>query len=143
MPEQTVYAEWEGKLKEGAGQVHADSESFKLDYNFNQRFGEQPGGNPEELLAAAHASCFSMALAKALEDEGHPAEKIITAENIELVEDETGFTIKKIKIHTQAVAQGLNNDTFQKLAEATKNNCPVSKALTGIQFELQAILKDV
>jgi osmotically inducible protein OsmC len=143
MPEQTVYAEWEGKLKGGQGTVKSESNSFDLDYNFAQRFTGEPGANPEELLAAAHASCYSMALAKALEDEGYPPEKIVTAENIQIEETDNGFEISKIILHTQVVAQGLNNNRFQELATATKDECPVSKALQGIELELKAILKDV
>ena len=136
-------AHWEGDLKTGQGRM-STPQSGLFDgtrYSFNTRFGEEKGSNPEELLAAAHAGCFSMALSAQLADNGTPAARIHTAANVHLEKLEAGFTITRVELATEVEAPGLEEGKFQGLAATAKANCPVSKALAGTEIHLQATLR--
>jgi osmotically inducible protein OsmC len=102
---------------------------------------EAPGTNPEELIAAAEAGCFSMAFANALSQAGHVPQEIRTSANIHFDRTDKGFGISKIELSTEGAVQGIDEATFSRIAEDAKQNCPVSKALTGTQITLKATLK--
>jgi osmotically inducible protein OsmC len=134
-------AVWEGTLKEGKGTVSVGSGLFDgAPYSFSSRFEEGSGTNPEELLAAAYASCFSQAFSLALEQAGFPPQKIETSADLTLEKGERGFTISRVVLKTQVRVPGIDEDKFQELAEEAKTNCPVSRALTGVQKNVQAAL---
>jgi osmotically inducible protein OsmC len=141
MPTSTASAVWEGVLRTGKGHFTAGSKAFEGDYTFATRFEGAKGTNPEELIAAAHAACFSMALSLGLEKAGKPAKRISTtaACTIEKVGD--GFKITKMRLETRGEVPGLDQAAFQKAAEGAKEGCPVSGALKGnVQLELDARL---
>jgi osmotically inducible protein OsmC len=129
MPVRKSTAEWKGTLKEGAGTVRLASGLCEGPYTYSSRFEEGAGTNPEELIGAAHAGCFSMFLAALLAEKGHPAVSIKTSAAVRLG---AGPTIDKITLETEAVVPGLEEAEFQELAEAAKANCPVSKALAAV-----------
>jgi osmotically inducible protein OsmC len=110
-------------------------------YSFGSRFGEAGGTNPEELLAAAEAACYSMALAVGLEQAGTPATRVSTDAACTVEKVAEGFKITTMKLKVRAVVPGIDADTFQKAAEATKLGCPVSKALAGVDIQLDAALE--
>jgi len=132
MPTSRSNAVWEGKLKDGRGTFAAVSGAFKGPYTFKTRFEGAAGTNPEELLAAAEAACFSMALSGALERAGTPSAKIETAAacTIEMVDG--GPKITKMELTVKGVAPGVDQATFARIANETKAGCPVSRALAGI-----------
>lgn len=140
MPTRKAQATWEGKLRDGKGSFRGDSGAIQAAYSFGTRFGDQAGTNPEELLAAAEAACFSMALSGALEKNGTPATRIETnaACTVDKVGD--GFTITTMKLDVRATVAGIDDATFQQIASATKQGCPVSRALTGVEISIQATL---
>ena len=111
------------------------------DYNFSRRFENEKGTNPEELLGAAHAACYSMALSNALAGAGHTPVSVKTTDKVHLEKVEGGFAITKIEIQCEAEVPGIDEKTFLKLAEDIKTGCPISKAITGVEFVLQAKLK--
>ena len=134
-------AVWEGTLKKGKGTVSVGSRLFEnAPYSFNSRFEEGSGTNPEELIAAAYAGCFSQAFAVVLEEAGYAPQKIETSADLTLEKGEKGFTLTKVVLKTQARVQGIDEGKFRELAEGAKNNCPVSRALTGVQKSVQATL---
>ncbi|WP_455381880.1 OsmC family protein [Salinispira pacifica] len=140
MPVRKASAVWEGTLKEGKGTVKTASGVLSAPYSFSSRFEEGSGTNPEELIGAAHAGCYSMALSLALTEAGHPPTRIETTASVSIVPHSGGFKIDKIDLVTNARVPGIDNDTFLKLAEDTKYNCPVSGALQGPQINLSATL---
>ena len=134
-------AVWEGTLKKGKGTVSVGSRLFEnASYSFSSRFEEGGGTNPEELIAAAYAGCFSQAFAVVLEEAGYPPERIETSADVTLEKREEGFTITTVALETRARVQGINEGKLRELAEGAKNNCPVSRALTGVQKSVQATL---
>ena len=133
-------AEWQGDLKSGAGTVKLGSGAFEGQYSFNSRFAEGVGTNPEELIAAAHAGCFSMALSAALTEAGHPPTRIHTDAKIHFGPVPGGFSISRIDLVTEASVPGIDAATFGKVASGAKENCPVSKALAAIEITLDAKL---
>jgi len=133
-------AEWNGGLKSGKGNVALGSGAFEGAYSFQSRFEEGNGTNPEELVAAAHAGCFSMALSAALEGAGYSPESVKTEAQVSLVKEGEGFAINKIKLITQAKIADISEEDFQKQAQGAKENCPISKVLTGTNIELEAKL---
>ena len=140
MPTRTATAKWEGGLKSGKGSF-TGATGLSGQYSFSSRFENGSGSNPEELLAAAEAACFSMALALGLEGKGHPPTSVDTkaACTIEKVGD--GFSITKMVLEVRAVVPGMDDATFQEIAKATKEGCPVSKALKGnVDLQLTAVL---
>ncbi|OGU30861.1 MAG: OsmC family peroxiredoxin [Ignavibacteria bacterium GWA2_35_9] len=123
-------AEWNGDLKGGKGMLSSESGALSnIAYNFVSRFEEGNQTNPEELLGAAHAACFSMALANNLSKEGFKVNSIKTVDHVHLEKQEAGFTITKIVINTEGKVEGIDEATFKKHAENTKASCPVSRAL--------------
>jgi lipoyl-dependent peroxiredoxin len=132
----TSSAEWKGKLKEGAGTVRLASGAYEGPYTYASRFESGPETNPEELIGAAHAGCFSMFLAALLGNKGFDPIIRTTA----AVHLEAGPTITLIELNTEAEVPGIDEATFQELAEAAKKGCPVSKALTGPEIRLNAKL---
>jgi len=141
MPTSKSTAVWEGKLKDGKGKFMAGSGTFQGPYTFKTRFEGAAGTNPEELLAAAEAACFSMALSGALERAGKPATSIETSAacTIEMVDG--GPKITKMDLTVKGTVPGLDQATFAKLANETKSGCPVSRALVGIpSFSVTASL---
>ena len=143
MPTRRAQATWKGTLREGKGTFSGESGAILGDYSFGSRFGDAGGTNPEELLAAAEAACFSMALSLALEQAGTPAEQVETraACTIEKVAD--GFAITTMHLTCVARVPGADRDTFKDIAEATKAACPISKVMLGnVALELDARLED-
>ena len=133
-------AEWHGNLMEGTGHMRLGSGAFDGAYDFRSRFGEGAGTNPEELIGAAHAGCFSMALSGILTKAGHPPESVRTTAKVHLDKQGEGFAITRIELDTDAVVPGLDDAAFQGHADAAKKGCPVSKALAGVQIGLTARL---
>lgn len=134
-------AHWEGDLKSGQGQL-STPQSGLLDhtrYGFNSRFGDVKGTNPEELIAAAHAGCFTMALSAKLSEAGHPPAKLDTRAEVDL-SMEGGPTLSQIRLKVNAEVPGIDAAKFQAIAEDAKANCPVSKALSAVPVSLEATL---
>lgn len=141
MPTRHASATWEGGLRAGKGTFAGESGSISGNYSFVTRFGDEKGSNPEELLAAAHAACYSMALSAGLEGKGTPATRVETkaACTVEKVND--AFTVTKMKLTVRATVPGVSNDDFQAAAAAAKEGCPISKAIKGnVAVELDAQL---
>jgi osmotically inducible protein OsmC len=141
MAVRTSEAEWRGSLREGQGTVKLGSGAFEGAYSFPSRFGEGQGTNPEELIAAAHAGCFSMALSAGLGRAGHTPTRIHTVARAHLEKVGEGFEITRIELETVAEVPGIDEKTFLEHAEGAKKNCPVSKALSGPQVSLKATLR--
>ena len=136
-----AFAEWQGTLKEGGGRLRLGSGVFEGAYSFPSRFENGPGTNPEELIAAAHAGCFSMALTFILGQDGHVARSIRTTAKVHLGATAAGPTITCIELETQADIPGLEPAEFQRMAETAKTTCLVSRALAGVKtIALQAEL---
>jgi osmotically inducible protein OsmC len=134
-------AEWNGSLNEGSGKLTVGDGVWTGDYSFASRFEDGDGTNPEELLAAAHAGCFSMALSLALGDAGHPPDSINTTAKVQLRRVDDLPTIDQIQLETEASVPGIDEAQFQELAEAAKAGCVVSRALAGVKtIELKATL---
>ena len=131
-------AEWLGGLRDGGGSVKFGSGAYEGPYSFRSRFESGTGTNPEELIAAAHAGCFSMALSAALAGAGHPPTRIHTTASVTLEPDGPGFTITKILLETEGQVPGIDEATFKQVAEEAKKACPVSKALAGPAISLEA-----
>jgi lipoyl-dependent peroxiredoxin len=135
-------AEWAGTLKQGTGSMRLGSGAFEGPFSFVSRFETGAGTNPEELLGAAHAGCFSMALAAALERAGHAATSITTTAKVHLGATDAGPTITKIELDVEGDVPGIDATTFQQHADGAKQNCVVSRALAGVQtVTLNATLK--
>ncbi|HEX6631150.1 MAG TPA: OsmC family peroxiredoxin [Gemmatimonadaceae bacterium] len=141
MPTRNSSAVWEGGLRGGKGRFDGESGAIGGDYSFGSRFGDSGGTNPEELLAAAEAACYSMALSGALEKAGTPPDRVETqaACTIEKVGD--AFRITTMKLTVRASVPGADRDAFKDLAESTKDSCPISAALLGnVHLEVDAQL---
>jgi osmotically inducible protein OsmC len=140
MPTRTAQAAWEGDLKSGKGNISLASGAFRGAYSFGTRFEGAPGTNPEELLGAAHAGCFSMALSHLLASGGHVPTRVQTAAAVTLEKVGEGFKITRIKLTCEATVPGLDEKTFRETAEKAKTGCPVSQALAATPIELEAKL---
>ncbi len=140
MATRTGSAVWEGTLKQGKGTVKLGSGAFEGPYSFSSRFEEGKGTNPEELIGAAEAGCYSMALSANLEKAGHPAKRISTVATVKLEMVGGGPKITTIDLKTEAEVPGVDKTKFQEIAEQTKKTCPVSVALSATQITLQASL---
>jgi lipoyl-dependent peroxiredoxin len=140
MPTRKATATWTGTLKEGKGHLKGQS-GLDMQYAFSSRFEDGPGTNPEELLAAAHAGCYSMALNVALERAGFAAEYVKTEGNCTVEKIGDGMSISKLKLVTRAKVPGLDAAKFLEFAEATKTGCIVSRALSAVPMELDAVLE--
>jgi osmotically inducible protein OsmC len=141
MPTRKASATWEGGLKSGSGSFEGESGAIRGSYSFGSRFGDTGGTNPEELLAAAEAACFSMALAVGLEQNGTPATRVHTDAACTIDKEGDGFRITTMRLTCRAQVPGIDRETFADMAAATKAACPVSKALAGVDIQLDAELE--
>ncbi|MBE0696056.1 MAG: OsmC family peroxiredoxin [Anaerolineaceae bacterium] len=137
MPVRNASAEWKGTLREGAGTMKLGSGAYEGPFTYASRFESGPGTNPEELIGAAQAGCFSMFLSALLTKAGFAPTRIVTTAKVHLGE---GPTITLIELNTEAVVPGIEDAAFQEQAEAAKKNCPISKALSGPELKLTAKL---
>lgn len=140
MPVRKANAVWEGGLKGGKGKVALGSGAFEGSYSFGSRFEEASGTNPEELIGAGHAACFSMALSAALDRAGHPPTRVATSAKVHIEKVGEGFKITRIELDTEAQVPGIDDATFQQFAKGAKEGCPVSQALAGTEITLTAKL---
>ena len=140
MPVRNAEAEWRGNLFEGSGHMKLGTGAYDGPFSFKSRMEEGPGTNPEELIAAAHAGCFSMAFSAQLSGAGHPPKRVHTKAAVHFNKVEGGFAITSIDLETEGEVPGIDNAKFQELAESAKKGCPVSKALAGTQINLKARL---
>jgi len=144
MTTSSASAVWEGVLRSGRGHFKAGSGAFEGDYSFATRFESARGTNPEELIAAAHAACLSMALSAGLEKGGTPATRISTKASCTVDKSGEGFKITRMRLEVRGQVPGLDEAGFAKAAEAAKNGCPVSTALKGnVEMELDARLEEL
>ena len=140
MPTRTSSAEWQGDLKGGSGELSLGSGAFSGSYSFVSRFESGEGTNPEELLAAAHAGCFSMSLSNMLAQAGTPATSVRTEASVTLDTVDGAPKITKVVLSTVGSVPGIDETEFLAKAEAAKEGCPVSKLFTGAEIELDATL---
>jgi len=127
----TSEAQWDGTLKDGKGRFWTGSGEVSGDFSFSTRFEDQPGTNPEELIGAALASCFSMALAADLEKAGHPSTSVRTTARVDLEKDGAGFTVKRIDLQSDVDVTDVDDDVFQRIASTTRDTCPISRAIAA------------
>lgn len=140
MPVRKAHGEWQGDLKSGSGTLSVESGAFdRKPYTFSSRFESGEGTNPDELLGAAHAGCFSMSLANLLAQDGHEASSIRTEARVSL-STEGGAHIEYVELVTEGDVPGIDAATFREYAERAKTGCPVSKALAALDIRLQASL---
>lgn len=125
-------ATWTGTLREGEGNVKLGSGTFEGKYSFKTRFEDAPGTNPEELIAAAHSACYSMALNAGLERAGFTPKRVHTTASVSLGKVNDAFAITRIELEAEAEVPGIDEAAFQEQAKAAKENCPISKALAGV-----------
>jgi osmotically inducible protein OsmC len=128
----TATAQWNGNLKEGSGKMRLGSGAYEGAFTFRSRFENGEGTNPEELVAAAHAGCFSMALSNALATAGHTPERVATSATVHFGRDEKGPVIQRIDLATEVRAPGLDAAQLQKIGEEAKAGCPISRALAAV-----------
>jgi osmotically inducible protein OsmC len=140
MPVREAEAVWDGNLLKGKGKMKFGSGAFEGAYSFSSRFESGQGTNPEELIGAAHAGCFSMAFSLFLEKAGFVPEHIYTRAKVHIDKAGDGFKITVIELDTEAKVSGVDEKKFLELAEATKMGCPVSVALSGTEIRLKAKL---
>ena len=140
MAERKANAEWNGTLNEGSGKVALGSGLFEGAFSFSTRMGDEPGTNPEELLGAALAGCYAMALNATLEKEGKPAKAVRTEAKVFLGKDDAGFKINRIDLEAEAEVDGIEETDFQTIADKVSKGCPVSKALAAVPINLTARL---
>lgn len=140
MIKRTAKAVWKGDLKEGKGKLKLGSGAFKGKYSFTSRFEDGTGTNPEELIGAAHAGCFSMALSGDLTRAGYTVDEIKTEAIVSMEKGESGFSITNIKLVTKARVPEIEMEEFAKIASGAKENCPVSRALKAVPVQLEAHL---
>jgi osmotically inducible protein OsmC len=138
----TASAVWQGDLPSGKGTVALGNGAFKGEYSFKSRFEDGKGTNPEELIAAAHAACFSMAFSHQLAQAGFPPASISTEAKVSLEKVEGGFAITQITLICEGSVPNVSDAKFQELGNAAKSGCPISKALAAVgNITLQATLK--
>ena len=141
--ERTASIHWEGDVARGRGTIETQSGRVKADYSFGTRFSNDPGTNPEELLAASHAACFTMALSSALTRAGHPPTSIDSKAIVSIQQTNGGYEIPSIELSTTATVPGISKDEFLELANKAKETCPLSRALRAVPISLHAELKTV
>ncbi len=141
MPVRQANAQWNGTLREGKGTMKFGVDGPQMPFSFGTRFGDEKGTNPEELIGAAHAGCFSMAFSKILGDAGHTPERIATHAKVIVEVGEGGAAISTIALDCKATVPGLDNAEFQELANTAKTGCPVSKVLAAAEITLTATLE--
>jgi osmotically inducible protein OsmC len=140
MPTRKASAKWEGDLQSGKGNFSGETGTISGAFSAGSRFGTDPGTNPEELLAAAHASCFSMALSAGLAQGGHPPTSVSTTAACTVEKVDGGFAITSMKLTSTAVVPGIDQATLEQFANGAKGGCPVSKALAGVPISLEITL---
>jgi osmotically inducible protein OsmC len=141
MPIRTASARWQGNLTEGSGTVKTGKGGFQGNYSFKSRFEEGEGTNPEELIAAAHAGCFSMAFSKGLADAGFTPTSVETTAKVHLDKTDAGMTVTRIDLESVGDVPGIDAADFQKIADGAKENCPISRLLSpGAEITLNATL---
>jgi len=140
MPTRSAHAVWEGDLKGGKGTMKLESGAYEGAYSFASRFEEGTGTNPEELIGAAHAGCFSMAFSAGVGKAGFSPKRVSTNAKVHLEKVGEGFSITKVVLNMEAEIPDIDDAKFNELAEGAKKNCPVSRALGGVEIELQASL---
>lgn len=141
MPIRTASARWQGNLTEGSGTIRTGKGGYEGNYSFKSRFEEGEGTNPEELIGAAHAGCFSMAFSKGLADAGFTPDSVETTAKVHLDKTEAGFTITRVDLETVGQVPGIDEADFLKIAEGAKANCPISRLLSpGAEITLNAQL---
>ncbi len=141
MPVRNAEAVWEGGLLKGKGSMKLGSGAYEGAFSFASRFENGRGTNPEELIAAAHAGCFSMALSFMLEQAGYPPKRVQSSAKVHIDKVGEGFRITAIELETEADIPGIDRTKFMELADAAKKGCPVSQALSGTEISLKARLK--
>ena len=142
MADRKATAEWKGNLMQGQGKIALGSGAFEGSFSFATRMGDEPGTNPEELIAAALAGCYSMALNATLEKQGTPATAVHSEAIVHFGKDDAGFAIRGIDLETKATVPGITETDFQQIAETVKESCPVSKALAAVTIKLTASLEN-
>lgn len=141
MPIRTASARWQGNLPEGSGTIRTGKGGYQGNYSFKSRFEEGEGTNPEELIAAAHSGCFSMAFSNGLASAGFTPNSVETTAKVHLDKTDAGFTVTRIELDSVGDVPGIDEGTFQKVAEDAKQNCPISRLLSpGAQISLTARL---
>lgn len=141
MPIRSAEAVWQGSLREGSGEMSLGSGAYRGQYSFDSRFEEGHGTNPEELIGAAQAGCFSMALSSDLSNAGYTATRIATTAEVHINKGQTGgWNIPRIDLRCEAEVPGLSDQEFQTIASQTKENCPVSRLLSSAEITLEAKL---
>ena len=141
MQTRTANAEWKGNLAEGTGALSTESGVLSnVGYSFGSRFESGPGTNPEELIAAAHAGCFAMAFANELASAGHTPERVHVVGKAHLEKTDDGPGLTRIELICEAEVPGIDDDTFQSIAEGARTGCPISKALAAVEIDLEATL---
>jgi osmotically inducible protein OsmC len=133
-------AQWKGDLREGTGTMAFGSGAFEGAYSFRSRFADGPGTNPEELIAAAHAGCFSMAFSNLLAQVGHVPKSVRTTARVHLEPVDGKQSITLVELITEGVVPGIGEEDFQRIAAEAKAGCPVSRALAAVQISLEATL---
>lgn len=133
-------AAWQGSLQGGNGTIHIGDGAFEAPYSFASRFEEGSGTNPEELVAAAHAGCYSMAFAHGLSEAGYAPVRVETRAHVHLEKAPDGFVIPRVDLETEADVPNIEDDAFQRLAETAKQDCPISKLLGRARITLNATL---
>ncbi len=141
MPQRTAQAHWQGNLRDGSGTMRLGSGAFEGQYSFASRMENGAGTNPEELIGAAEAGCFSMAFANELSKAGHRPRDISTTATVHFDQTAGGFSISKIELKTEGVVPGIDEATFKKIGEDAKKNCPVSRVLASTAISLELTLK--
>lgn len=145
MSEKTATVHWEGRGKEGVGKISTDTEALRsYPYGFGSRFeDDRSGSNPEELIAAAHAACFTMAFSFACDQAGFATSMVDSRAHVRLMKEGEGFKISRIRLTMEARVPGISKERFQEIAEQAKHNCPVSRALAGVpEITLEALLHE-
>ena len=140
MPTRTADARWEGSLQDGRGSMKMATGAYEGPYSFQSRFEEGDGTNPEELIGAAHAGCFSMAFSGALGKAGYEPESVETTAKVHIDKAGEGFEITRIELDTKARVPGIDRREFEEQAQAAKEGCPVSQALAATKISLNAEL---
>lgn len=141
MPTRDAHARWERSLQDGEGSLRTQSGTVELPYSFQSRFEDGSGTNPEELIAAALAACYSMALSNELSKADHVPDSVETTATAHLEKGDDGFSIPRIDLETSAAVLGIDDQRFQEIAHATAEACPVSKVLAGAEIELRAVVE--
>lgn len=126
-------AVWKGSVEEGGGRLSLGSGTFEGPYSLRSRVEDVPQANPEELIGAAHAGCFTMSLSNLLSEAGHPPVELSTTAKVRMEQRDSGFTITLIELRTVGQVEGVDAETFATLAQEAKDTCPVSRALSGVE----------